>query len=447
MQGNQHDLSKTLKQKIPALLDHPSKLFIEPTTRCNLQCQMCVRQSSDQLIAEGDLDKNRFKSLQPAFQNLTALIFSGIGEPLLHPKLEQFINMAKKEMPNESWIGIQSNGCLLTEERADSLLKAGLNKICISMDAASEEALNNIRTGLTPDFLDRAFSALQKSKNKTNQAQLKIGVEFVLMRDNMNELPEVLRWVASKGANFAIVTQLLPYEPALTSQIIYQFSTDASIELFNKWQQKANAQGLDLRNYFQALQHFYKTIPEDLQKTIDLVEEMKAEAESKDIPIYLKNLFKKDNSWLEKAESLFKEAKDIADDLNIDLKLPAILSEYHRQCSFVEDGGAFISWDGNVHPCYSLWHHYSCYIDGRKKYFKPKILGNLSKQSIIEIWNTNSFHSFRKNATAYEYPFCSNCSFVPCEHITRKDFEEDCYTIDVPCGDCLWCMGLLHCLQ
>ena len=33
------------------------------------------------------------------------------------------------------------------------------------------------------------------------------------------------------------------------------------------------------------------------------------------------------------------------------------------------------------------------------------------------------------------------------EYIYAEEFEQDCFTNAVPCGDCFWCMGLFHCLQ
>ena len=32
-------------EPIPALREHPSKLFVETTSRCNLNCVMCMKQN------------------------------------------------------------------------------------------------------------------------------------------------------------------------------------------------------------------------------------------------------------------------------------------------------------------------------------------------------------------------------------------------------------------
>lgn len=56
---------------------------------------MCVKQSDDRCIDEGDLSEETFARILPALPHAQALILNGVGEPLLHPKLELFISEAK----------------------------------------------------------------------------------------------------------------------------------------------------------------------------------------------------------------------------------------------------------------------------------------------------------------------------------------------------------------
>src|SRR5512135_2443256 len=128
----------------PALREHPSKLFVEVTTRCNLNCAMCVKQTRGDAEREGDLSMPLFRALAPAFPGLEALILNGVGEPLLHPRLEEMIRTARKRMPGAGWVGFQSNGLLLTEARAVSLASAGLDRICFSIDGASPETFRKV---------------------------------------------------------------------------------------------------------------------------------------------------------------------------------------------------------------------------------------------------------------------------------------------------------------
>jgi hypothetical protein len=72
----------------PPLRAYPSKLFVETTTRCNLGCFMCVKQTQQCGIAEGDLSPAIFEKLEPAFPHLEELVLNGIGEPIINLRLE-----------------------------------------------------------------------------------------------------------------------------------------------------------------------------------------------------------------------------------------------------------------------------------------------------------------------------------------------------------------------
>src|SRR6185369_5795444 len=131
----------------PALREHPSRLFVETTSRCNLSCDMCMKQNSLGGACEGDLSPLTFDALEVALPHLDALVLNGVGEPLLNSHLENYINKARKLMPACGWIGFQTNGILLNNLRAMSLVDAGLDRVCLSMDGISPTTFSTIRTG------------------------------------------------------------------------------------------------------------------------------------------------------------------------------------------------------------------------------------------------------------------------------------------------------------
>src|SRR5512144_408768 len=102
-----HSSLPVLPASSAGLLPRPSKLFVEVTTRCNLHCAMCVKEARGQRIEEGDLTPALFDRLAPAFPGIDALVLNGIGEPLLNPNLERFIELARRDMPATGWIGFQ----------------------------------------------------------------------------------------------------------------------------------------------------------------------------------------------------------------------------------------------------------------------------------------------------------------------------------------------------
>jgi putative metalloenzyme radical SAM/SPASM domain maturase len=448
--GSVHEDTVSSQQMLhPALRGHPSKLFVETTTRCNLKCQACVKQSSGNGISDGDMSMATFMALVGTFPHLESLVLNGIGEPLLHPLLEEFIRVAKASMQSGSWIGFQSNGSLLTEARATSLLIAGLDRICLSLDSVSCETFRTLRKGGEVADIEHALKSLNSAKVLTGKSELEIGIEVVLRRDNFRELPDVLRWAASRGATFVIATHLLPYDPSQLSQIAYNYNSDQALALYEPWKKKAEHEGLDINRYFDIFfpPKWFRTSEE--QRILDYVRQMMRDANKRGIFFQVKNLMERDEFLHGEITGIFNEAIAVAQKIGLSLQLPEIVPKADRKCDFIEGGSAMVSWDGSVHPCYFLWHKFNCYLKRRTacKQIDAKSFGNLENNRITDIWNGPDFKAFRQEVLRYEFSYCTNCNVAPCGFIDSPEFQHDCSSITVPCGDCFWCMGMFHCLQ
>ncbi len=422
----------------------PGKLFVEVTTRCNLHCGMCVKQTPKGEIMEGDMREEIFLALRPLFKELSALILNGIGEPLLFKDLERFIEIARAEM-SRGWIGFQTNGMLMSEKRAHSLMDSGVDRICISIDSTSGDLFKRIRKGGEVTEVERAFRHLIQAKRDLSRDDFQLGIEFVLMKDNIHELPATIEWAAERGVTFAIVTQVLPYDSSVVSQAVYDTNTHGAIEIYKKYSLRAWAAGIRLSDFSKVYMKFRKNEYE--RQVCELIEEMKKEAAEEGIVLHIENLFSRDEEWFRRAEEILKEAEEIAAQRGMEIVLPELAPRNTRRCEFVESDSVFVSWDGRVHPCYFLWHQYNCYIGGIEKMVRPWVFGDLRESSILEIWNSDRFRNFRNEVRRYEFPFCFDCGFALCNYVQDADFEQDCYTLKVPCGACLWCTGLFHCLQ
>lgn len=429
----------------PALREHPGKLFVEVTTRCNMNCAMCVKQTDGGGEPEGDLSMPLFETLAPAFRGLEALILNGVGEPLLHPQLEEMIRAARKRMPGEGWIGFQSNGLLLTGERAESLASAGLDRVCFSIDGVSPETFRKVRGGGEIEGVERALAAMASAKIRCGRPDLQVGVEFVVMRGNLRELPDALRWSAARGATFAIVTHVLPYDLYHGTEAAFDRNTDEAIAIFREWEKKGRREGSDIHRYFDILWKYSKTSEE--ATILRFVEAMKADAAGRGVFLDMKKLLSADRGRVDEIAGVFAEAAEVARNEGLDLRLPGVSLKEKRSCSFVEEGGAFVSWQGAVSPCYFLWHRYSCFAHGWKQSVQPKVFGKLGEEGILEIWNDREFRAFRESVLRYDYPYCSSCSLAPCDYVQTEEFEQDCHIRNVQCGSCMWCMGVFQCMR
>ncbi len=426
---------------------HPSKLFLEVTTRCNLRCKMCVKQSCDNGIVSGDLTPATFEALKPGLASLDAVVISGVGEPLLHPLLETFIGEIKAHLPSSGSVGLQTNGTLLKPGRVERLVSSGLDSICVSVDAVNPDTLASLRAGAKFQQLESALGMLGKAGKGRSASIPRVGVQFVLMQDNMHHLSPVLEWAGRLGVDFVIVSHLLPFDVASSRRTAYSVSSDASIELFQQWRQKIDRAGLRIEDYPAASVKFYKRRTADEKKLIEMVEAMKTEGCRREISLDLGRLMATPEECIAQVGAIFEEAVATARSMGMDLVLPALQPTHARHCPFIEEGGVFVAWDGAVYPCHFTWHQYACYPEGRKKVVQPVCFGNLESTPLIDIWNSADYSAFRSSVLRYEFPYCGDCGFSPCDYIDGIEFEQDCHTNTIPCCDCPWPSGILNCLR
>ncbi len=431
-------------------LPFPRLLQVEVTTRCNMRCAMCVKSAPGCSIAEASLSLETFQKLSPALAHCEKLVLNGIGEPLMHPQLPEFVAFAREHMTADAEIGFQSNGLLFIPDKARALVRAGLDTVCISVDAvdAPEESAQGgveLHGQQKVRHLEQVFGWLRAAASEL-QRPLRLGVEFVLMADTLPQLPKVAAWAAGQGACFMIVSHMLPYDEKLREQSLFNPNTPAATALFAQWQGRALQEGLDFHDYLPGLWKYGKSDPE--KRMAALAEGLQEEARQKDIWLHIRSLLEWDRRDMSGVRAVCAEAERIARETGLDLRMPAMMALDQRRCRFVADGAALITAQGEVCPCQFLWHGSVCQMDGGDKHLRPCSFGNLTQADFAGIWGSTAYTKFRNEVLEDDYPHCSNCPFVPCEDISCRTyaFEHDCLGAAVPCGHCPWNMGALQCL-
>ena len=90
------------------------------------------------------MDLDLYKSLSRDFSSVEEIDLTGSGEPLMNKNLDQMVRIAKD---SGCRVGFSTNGVLLTPDRFDGLLDAGLDWVAFSIDAATSETYQKIRIG------------------------------------------------------------------------------------------------------------------------------------------------------------------------------------------------------------------------------------------------------------------------------------------------------------
>lgn len=118
---------------------------IEINHACNRTCSYCPNSILDRKT-KGSMDISLFRLI---IERLVEVNFSGrisfhlYNEPLLHPRLKEFIEMTKLYLPQAA-IHLYSNGTLLTATLFENLQNAGVDKFIITRHEKDIENSNYI---------------------------------------------------------------------------------------------------------------------------------------------------------------------------------------------------------------------------------------------------------------------------------------------------------------
>jgi len=169
---------------------------VESAIACNLRCVMCPwREITKNAENHGLMSQAVWEGIRPYLADVKSIDFTGGGEPLLQPRLEEWVAEARSAGCET---GFLSNGLLLRENRLKGLLDAGLDWICISMDGATADMYNKIRIG--SDF-DRVCKNVGKVAALRSAKIPKTMINFVLMEMNFHQIEDILRLAARLGVD------------------------------------------------------------------------------------------------------------------------------------------------------------------------------------------------------------------------------------------------------
>ena len=113
-------------------IEFPNRITVELTNDCNVSCTFCNRQKIAMDI--GYMSEALFyKIVDEASEHLPMKLVPFFrGEPLMHPKIVEFIKYAKRKGIGP--IQMASNALLLNDEIQDALIESGIDFISFSLD-------------------------------------------------------------------------------------------------------------------------------------------------------------------------------------------------------------------------------------------------------------------------------------------------------------------------
>ncbi len=133
----------------------PTRIFIEPTNNCNLDCTYCARSKMDREISH--LSIKAFETAVDCLPKGTYVSMLGNGEPLMNNDVYAMLKMAVNK---GLVVGIITNGTLLTERNAAKLIESGIHRVQISFDTINRKTFEKLQGSLN-NFVKTLYKILR----------------------------------------------------------------------------------------------------------------------------------------------------------------------------------------------------------------------------------------------------------------------------------------------
>ena len=372
------------------------KLYIEPTTKCNLNCKMCFRHTwFDEPIC--DLSLEAFQHVMDTMpRSVETIFFGGMGEPLFHKDILEMIRIAADKGLD---VELLTNGTLLTEKMINGILDAGLTRLWISIDDLSTDS--SINASMHQEELDHSghdhsgkvlsnIRMLNKIRQK-RLSSISLGITFVAMKSNAHQLGKLPFFIAQHLVDEVNISNISPTDKSSQDEMLYT-------GLVNMYTGPAKGSILPTVR----MPYFDMNIPEAAEGIRSLMRKQNFNLYFNDQPVIRKSSY----------------------------------------CKFVREGMAFVRSDGQVSPCMALLHNGYTWLNNTHRKIYRATFGSIHEQGMAEIWNSAEYKKFRRKFDDFEFASCIYCGH--CELFA--DNKEDCIGNTHPaCGGCLWAEGVLSC--
>jgi MoaA/NifB/PqqE/SkfB family radical SAM enzyme len=362
-----------------------ARVYIEPTSRCNLTCRTCIRNTWSERT--GDMSPATFAALAASlgrFKRLESVMFGGFGEPTAHPDI---LAMVRRVKALGVRVELTTNGTTLDGALVSGLFEARLDRLWVSFDGAEEASFANVRRGADFDKVVAGLKRLQE-RNARGRHAVKLGIAFVALRRNINDLKALDELARRVGADRILVSNVLPYSAEMEKEMLCLLTLTTETLTFDPGKVEMSLPRIDVSPFTrEAIYHLLQS-----RGNLTLM-----------------------------GNRIFAPS---------------------RRCRFVEERTTFVRWDGKVSPCMGLLHDHATYLYGAERRIRGFALGDLASSTLGAIWTSRAYRRFRERVRAFDFSPCHVCG--GCQLLEGND--EDCYGNAHPaCGGCLWAQGIIQC--
>ena len=189
----------------------PYRINLDISWSCNLKCTMCSARLRVNRYNKRYLAPEQFVRILKQLPHLKHIFFMGLGEPLMNPDFPLLLKKAQSRRISSSLI---TNGMLLTDPLINGF-PDNLKRVSFSIDSASSEKFGRIRIGAN---LAKVVDNIRRLK--VLRPEIDIRILVVLMRENIENLPDIVRLGRDVGASAVDVNHIIAMDELTDNQRI-----------------------------------------------------------------------------------------------------------------------------------------------------------------------------------------------------------------------------------
>jgi MoaA/NifB/PqqE/SkfB family radical SAM enzyme len=213
MEDEKHSIVPSEAELERYIMPPPQFIGLEVTMRCNLQCPMCATHAKiphSEYVGK-DMNLDVVDLLGPTLQTAREVWLSGGGEPFLLSYFADFVDRCHEHNP-DIYVNSISNGVLFSERMARMVIEKRVHLIEFSMDGTIQ--YGHVGGGADYGRVKDNLRRLARLKEEYGVEEPHICIDFVAMRDNLCELPDVIEFASEIGAT----VQPQPMSPVAEEQ-------------------------------------------------------------------------------------------------------------------------------------------------------------------------------------------------------------------------------------
>lgn len=177
------------------------RLKLDMVNKCQLRCVMCHFAHPEFVESGIQMDRELLEKVaRETFPKAYDVVLSSSAEPLMAKELPRALELCcEHEVP---YFHFSTNAMSMTRAIMERVIDVQMPLLTISMDGATKQTFEDVRRPAKWEKFVGKFDLIAEEKAKSSSEFPRLSVTCVLMRKNIEEAPELIRFVAERGVQY-----------------------------------------------------------------------------------------------------------------------------------------------------------------------------------------------------------------------------------------------------